>query len=225
MQNAIEAPSVSLAGHPVRPTQEVLEFPGLFRRHVAIGSTLFQPGEPRQLYRVERGAICHYVQSAEGQYEIIEFAFPGDIIGFGRLAKHVTTAKAMVDTDVSVITDADLDRALTNDNRLFFRVAEAGEREFDYLKNRSLKASRRPPLQRVANFLLAIISINASEGRALLVVTDDISSGYVAEQLQMSIDTLAKALLKLRETGVVEVVDSGLRILDIAALETMAANA
>ena len=225
MQTGIEDPSVSLAGRPERTPEQVLEFPGLFRRHVAIGSTLFQPGEPRQLYRIESGAICHYVQSVEGQYEIIEFAFPGDIIGLGRLAKHVTTAKAMVETSVSVITDADLDRALTNDNRLFFRDAEASEREFDYLKNRSLKASRRPPLQRVANFLLAIISINASEGRALLVVTDDISSGYVAEQLQMSIDTLAKALLKLRETGVVDVSDSGLRILDIAALETMAANA
>jgi CRP/FNR family transcriptional regulator len=224
MQNIIEVPSVDPAGGAVLAKQ-ALKFPALFRRHVAIGSTLFQPGEPRQLYRVENGAICHYAQSAEGRYEIIEFAFPGEIVGLGRLATHVTTAKAMVDTDVSVITDADLDRALTNDNRLFFRVAEAGEREFDYLKNRSLKASRRPPLQRVANFLLAIISINASEGRALLVVTDDISSGYVAEQLQMSIDTLAKALLKLRETGVVEVVDSGLRILDIAALETMAANA
>ena len=225
MQTLIEAPSVSLADRRVAPTQEVLEFPGLFRRHVAMGSTLFQPGEPRQLYRVENGAICHYVQSVEGPYEIIEFAFPGDIIGLGRLAKHVTTAKAMVETSVSVITDADLDRALTNDNRLFFRDAEAGEREFDHLKNRSLNASRRPPLQRVANFLLAIVRINASEGRALLFVTDDVSSGYVAEQLQISIDALALALLKLREIGVVDAVASGLRILDIAALETVAANA
>jgi hypothetical protein len=58
----------------------------------------------------------------------------GDIIGLGRLAKHVTTATAIVDTYASVVTDADLDRAITNDNRLFFRVAEAGERGFDYLR-------------------------------------------------------------------------------------------
>jgi CRP/FNR family transcriptional regulator len=225
MQTVIEAPSVEHAGNPAGATQEVLEFPGLFRRHVAMGSTLFRTGEPRQLYRIESGAICHYVQSVEGQYEIIEFAFLGDIIGLGCLAKHVTTAKAMVDTYASVITDADLERAVTNDNRLFFRVAEAGEREFDYLKNRSLKASRRPPLQRLANFLLAIVSINASEGRALLFVTGDVSSGYVAEQLQMSIDVLASALLRLRRRGIVDVSDNGLRILDIAALEQAAADA
>ena len=145
MQSVIEAPAVSHANYSVRPAQGVLEFPGLFKRHVAIGSELFQPGEPRQLYRVESGALCHYVQSAEGQYAIIEFAFPGDIIGLGYLTTHVSTAKAMVDTYVSVITDADLDRALTNDNRLYFRVAEAGEREFDYLRNKSLNAEPTDP--------------------------------------------------------------------------------
>ena len=224
MQNVIDA-SVDHAGRAARPPAQVLEFPGLFRRHVAMGSTLFQPGEPRQLYRIESGAICHYIQSAEGPYEIIEFAFPGDIIGLGRLAKHVTTAKAMVETSVSVITDADLDRALTNDNRLFFRDAEAGEREFDYLKNRSLNVSRPPPLQRVANFLLAIASINASGNREPLIVKDDVSSGYVADQLQVSLDTLAMVLLSLRRSGVVDVSDNGLRILDVAALEAVAAYA
>jgi len=225
MQSAIEAPSVDRAGHPVGPTQEVLEFPGLFRRHVAMGSTLFQPGEPRRLYRVESGALCHYIRSADGQYEVIEFVFPGEIIGLGCLATHVSTAKAMVDTCVSAITDADLDRALTNDNRLFFRHAEAGEREFEYLRNRSLNADLLPPVQRVANFLLAIASINASGNREPLIIKDDVSSGYVADQLQVSLDTLAMVLLSLRRSGVVDVSDNGLRILDVAALETVAAYA
>ena len=221
---AIRSPSINPAGPTVRPPEQVSEFPGRFRRHVATGATVFQPGEQRRLYRVESGAICHYIRSADGQYEVIEFAFPGDIIGLGCLPTHVSTAKAMVDTCVCVITDVDLDHAFTNNKRLFFRHAEAGEREFDYLRNKSLNANLLPPIQRVANFLLAIVSINASEGRAPLIVTDDISSGYVAEQLQMSIETLATALLSLRRSGLVDVSDSGLRILDIAALETLASS-
>ena len=124
---------------------------------------------------------------------------------------------------MSVITDEDLDRALTNDNRLFFRLVEAGQGEFDYLKNRTFKADPHPPIQRVANFLLAVVRINVSEGREPLLVADDVSSGYVAEQLQMTIDALAKALLSLRCSGLVEVSDRGLRIVDVAALETLAA--
>jgi hypothetical protein len=85
------------------------------------------------------------------------------------LATHVSTAKAMVETCVSIITDADLERALKNDNRLFFRLVEARERDFDYLKNTSLNVDLRPPIQRLANFLLAIVSINVSEGREPLI--------------------------------------------------------
>jgi CRP/FNR family transcriptional regulator len=209
----------------VRPPQQNLQFPNLFRLPVVRGSTLFRSGEPRRLYLVETGALCHYTQSADGHYDIIEFVFPGETIGLGCLAAHVSTAKAMADTYVRVITNADLERAIAHDDRLFFRIAEAHEREFEYLQNSALKAQLRPPIERVANFLLALAGINASEGGDPLVVTGDVSSGYVADQLQMSIDTLAKALLRLRQSGSIDVSDHGLRILDIAALETMAANA
>jgi len=57
-----------------------------------------------------------------------------------------------------------------------------------------------------------------------LIVADDVSSGYVAEQLQVTIDALAKALLSLRRSGLVDVSDSGLRILDIAAIGTLATS-
>ena len=223
VKSAIEAPSVDPAGHAARLSEPVVEFLYRFRRSVAIGAKAFQPGDQRRLYRVESGAICHYARLSDGQQQVIEFAFPGDIIGLGYLPTHVSTAAAIVESCVSVVTDADLDRALTIDNRLFFRLVEAGEREFDYLKNRTLKADPHPPIQRVANFLLAVVRINVSEGREPLLVADDVSSGYVAEQLQMTIDALAKALLSLRCSGLVELSDRGLRIVDVAALETLAA--
>ena len=81
-------------------------------QHLVTGAVLFEPGQQRRLYRVESGAICHYMRPADHEHEIIEFAFPGDIIGLGHSTTHVSTAKAMVETNVSIITDADLDRAL-----------------------------------------------------------------------------------------------------------------
>ena len=209
----------------VRPPQKSLQFPGPFCRHLAKGSMLFRGGELRQLYLVETGALCHYTQLAEDRYNIIEFVFPGEIIGLGCLATHVSTAKTMADTYVRAISDADLDRALKYDDRLFFRVAEAREREFEYLRNSALKARSQSPVERVANFLLAIAGANAAEGRDPLIMTDDVTSGYVAEQLQMSVDTLAKALLSLRRNDLVDVSGHLLCILDLAALEAVAADA
>jgi CRP/FNR family transcriptional regulator, anaerobic regulatory protein len=114
-------------------------YSGRYQWPMAMGAMLFQPGQPRRLYRIESGAICHYMRPANGQPQVIEFAFPGDIIGLGHSPTHASTAKAMIDTVVGVITDAEFETALRDDNKLFFRLAEAGEREFDYFRNRSLE--------------------------------------------------------------------------------------
>src|SRR5688572_9378522 len=101
------------------------------QKSVKTGEILFQANDARALYRVERGAICHYVLWADGRHEVVEFAFPGDIVGLGHLAHHVSTAQAMVDTVVSLVTEEQFDEALEEDDRLSFRLAAAVEREFD----------------------------------------------------------------------------------------------
>jgi CRP-like cAMP-binding protein len=108
---------------------------------------------------------------------------------------------------------------------LFFKLADAGEREFDYFRNRSLEGDLLPPLERVANYLLAISSIESSEGREATIIADDFSSDFVADQLQISVDTLTTVLLSLQRSGFVDVSDIGLRILDVPGLEKLAATA
>ena len=59
-------------------------------RSLARGEVLFHTGDKRgKLYRIESGALCHYLRWEDGRREIIEFAFPGDIVGFGHLQSHV----------------------------------------------------------------------------------------------------------------------------------------
>ena len=41
-------------------------------RRLARGETLFHSGAPRRLYRVERGALCHYLRWDDGRHEVIE---------------------------------------------------------------------------------------------------------------------------------------------------------
>ena len=195
-----------------------------FHNRIPNGDLLFEPGKPRSLYRVEAGLICHYSNSRSGEQDIIEFAFPGDIIGLGQSAVHVSTARALADTDVSLITEDELDAALHNNNRLFFRIAEANDREFDYFRQKSLESGLLPPLVRLANFLLAVASINASEGRDANLVPDDYASGFVAEQLGMSIDTLAATLLELKQLGLIATSDKGLRIVDPNGMERLSTS-
>lgn len=191
-------------------------------RRLGRAEVLFQTGDARaQLYRVERGALCHYVRD-EGLHEIIEFVFPGDVIGFGHLATHTSTAQAVTETIVSPVSAEELDHLVVADGQLAARVTAAADREFDYLRNRAVESGRGKPLKRVASFLAALSRVSALEGRDPYLVTDDIPSGAVAEHLAMSVEALARVLRELEERGMVENAADGLRIADIEALEKFA---
>lgn len=195
---------------------------GSVLQNVATGAMLFQAGDERTLYRIEKGAICHYVLWADGRHEVIEFAFPGDIIGLGHLDVHSTTAQAMVDTVVSLISEDELKNVLDIDDRLSFRLTAAIEREFDYLRDRTIGRAPIAPTARVANLLLAISSMNGREGRNGQFISDDLTAGFVAERLNMSIESLTEALLNLKTRGAIKEAPGGLEIVDMTALQRMA---
>jgi CRP/FNR family transcriptional regulator len=192
-------------------------------RRLARGETLFHAGDRReQLFRVERGALCHYLRWDDGHHEVIEFAFPGDIIGFGHLSQHTTTAQAAAKTIVSPISEEEFEQLLKTDGQLAARFAAAGDREFEFMRARSIDSNRGKPVKRVASFLAAMSRLSADEGRDPNVITDEFSSGVVAEHLHMSLDALAKVLRELQAQGMVAEAGKGLRIVDIDALETFA---
>ncbi len=193
-------------------------------RCLAPGETLFQTGDPRgELYRVERGALCHYTPAHGGRHEIIEFVFPGGILGFGHISTHVSTAKAMLRTEISIVAPHEIESALRTDGQLAARVAAAADREFDYLRFRAMEAVRNNnPTERLASFLAALSRMNAREGRDGTLIADEIPSGAIAERLALSIDCLVSALRQLEAMGLVAPSAAGLRVVDIAALEKLA---
>ena len=194
-------------------------------RTLARSEILFQTGDQRgTLYRVESGALCHYLRWDDGRREIVEFAFHGDIVGFGHLQSHVSTAQAMVETTVSLVPEEQFDDLLEADGQLAARFAAAGDREFEYLREVAVKNSPVKPIERVASFLSALSHMSEVEGRDPRLVADEITSGDVAAHLDMTLDGLVAALRELERRGMVATAGDGhLRIADRPALEKLAA--
>jgi CRP/FNR family transcriptional regulator, anaerobic regulatory protein len=187
-------------------------------RYVPAGRALFQPGDGRQVFRVESGAISHFMRWSDGRHEVIEFAFPGDIIGLGHLGKHVSSAHAMVDTMVSTISPDELTREYTF-NGLSLKLADAGEREFDYLRDKAIHVTKAKPVERMAQYLSALVRINEGAGQATGFISDMNCSPFIAEMLNMDAGTMGTALLHLQKQGLIAPSSGGLRILNVEALE------
>jgi CRP/FNR family transcriptional regulator len=105
---------------------------------------------------------------------------------------------------------------------LALRSASARDREFDFIRQRALRDRARTELGRVARYLIAIAALHAHEGGNGSTIPEDVTSGFVAERLGLSLDMLAASLLELKKRNLVHAVANGLRVIDLKGLEQLA---
>ena len=74
---------------------------------------------------------------------------------------------------------------------------------------------------RVAALLSSISHNNRYEGRDPAVISDCLSSGFVADLLGLRVDDLADALVDLKHRGLVQEQGSAVRLTDLPALEKL----
>jgi CRP/FNR family transcriptional regulator len=196
--------------------------PERIRRMIPHGESLFTPGTPRAAaYVVEAGALCHYIVWPDGSHDVIECAFPGDIVGLGSLGEHVSTAQAMVDTAVVPLSRSELESALQSNAALAARMASATDREIDYLRRRALQPGQRPVLNRIAAYLLAVAGTACRSGETHLAY-GDAGAASLAALLDISAADVRAAFTILRDSGLINDRDGAIVIADAAGLEALA---
>ena len=191
---------------------------------LAINELLFGIGDPKtQFYAVKSGALVVYEPRWNGHRAVIEFAFPGDLVGLGFLQTHTCSARATVDTCVQCLPLSAQDHLFADDPRAQARLADAIEREVEFLRDSSVRFSQQNPLGRLAAFLLTLSRENEQEGRDPTLLMQPLDCGVVADFLALSIDRLGSLLVQLEQRGMIAACSpQGLRITDVEALEGLA---
>lgn len=196
------------------------------RRTLAAGEILFREGDPRShIYRVERGSVCLFKQRADGKRDVIEFAFPGDLVGLGYLDNHVAGAQATMDTALTCLPRSQDVPADEKSTGVASRLSAAIEREVAFLNDAQKRKALSEPLGRIAALFVTLARCNAYEGRDPTLLTDSLSCGVVAGYLDMTVDDLAHWLTELKARDLVEVCDRGLRLTNLSELERLSDTA
>jgi len=193
-------------------------------RILSVGEVLFREGDRKcHLEQILAGVVCVYQPRIGRSDEVIEFVFPGDVLGLGYLECQIYWARAVVRTQIKYLSLHSLDRIVEADHRAKQRHAEAINREFAYRRDLFTSSNRRKPTGRVAAFLLAVSQFNKDEGRDPNIVTDSFKSGVVAEWLRLDLDDLQKALAELQMKRLIEpCAPVGLRLNDPRGLQLLA---
>ena len=183
---------------------------------------VYRRGEPRTcLYCIEAGVVALLRQTPGGHREIVEFAFAGDVLGYGLFEHHTSWAQAVGEVRIQRMPLSALDQILRSDKRAFDRYADALQREFEYRRDQLVNAECSL-VNRVAALLVALSRQNRLEGRDPSVVGHELACGAVATWLGLDVHALANALVELEQSGLIErAPPGGVRLSDLARLERL----
>ena len=156
------------------------------------------------VYQVELGHICIYRMLPDGRRQVVDFAYPGDIIGLGALTEHCDSAQAMERTIVRATPLATLHEMAQNDTRLGLKLYEAMARELMAARELLFTVSQRTAAERVAAFLLALSRRNVRRGQSPDEIVLPMTRMDIADFLGLTIETVSRTLTKLRLEGVID---------------------
>ena len=172
---------------------------------LSTGEPLFREGDRRaHLYRISAGVICVYRTRIDRSHDVIEFVFPGDVLGLGYLDHHINWARALVETRVQCLPLTALDDLLKYDHRAKKRRAETLQREFAYRRDLLINAIQRNSVGRLAAFFLSVSRLNKNEGRDPSIIINSLKCGIVADWLGLDLNALGDALVELEKKGLIE---------------------
>ncbi len=157
-----------------------------------------------QVYRVEVGHICIYRMMPDGRRQVVDFAYPGDVIGLGALTEYSDSAQAMERTLVRGMSLATLRELAQSDKLLGRRLYEALSQELMAARELLFTVSQRTAVERVAAFLVALSRRNVRRGENPNEIVLPMTRMDIADFLGLTIETVSRTLTKLRLEGVID---------------------
>jgi CRP/FNR family transcriptional regulator len=180
---------------------------------------VFCEGDPRiYIFQIMEGVVAVYKTLTDGRRQIIDFAYPGDLVGLGLLGEHVLSAQATCDARVRCLSVAALERAAETDASLALKLYKSVCQELAATRSLLVTVGQRSAAERLAAFLLMLYRRDSNKANSTIVLP--MRRSDIADLLGLTIETVSRTLTKLRTMGVI-MIERGttVHLCDIPRLE------
>ena len=184
---------------------------------------IFTDGDKKDfVYIVVTGAVCLYKVLPDGRRQVIDFAYPGDMIGLGSGPIETLNAQATVATRVRCSSLGALRQAAAQDPRVALRLYEALSRELSAMRDHLICVGQRSAIERVTSFLLMLSHRHESKGSDPLTIELPMTRAVIGDFLGLTIETVSRTFSKLKALGLIEI-DQGttIRLVDTDQIEAL----
>lgn len=215
-----------IAGTYPRQDGLAAQFYGTPLRRVEAKEHVFCEGDAaRQIYRIETGLLCIYRMMTDGRRQVVDFAFPGDIVGLGAGDEHNTSAQAIRNTRLRCLPTSTLNDAMRVDARLSAKLYTALAEELHAARELLISVCQRSAAERLAAFLMALVRRNERRGLDAETLDLGMTRTDIADFLGLTIETVSRTFTKLRTQGLIDIAQcTTIAIVDRCGLEVFAAG-
>jgi CRP/FNR family transcriptional regulator len=170
------------------------------------GQTISYEGDiADRCFEVIRGVVRTYKLLPDGRRQIVDFVFPGEILGLASGGVHGCSADAVTESVIRSFRRSTLER-LANENPVFSRtLREAAYRELRAAQAHITLLGRKTAFERVASFLLSLARRTAGTAEDANIIAVPMSQSDIADYLGLTTETVNRIVSQLREQGVVTV--------------------
>jgi len=167
---------------------------------------IFRDGDAAtHVYRIEIGHVCIYRMLPDGRRQVIDFAYPGDIIGLGAVGEHAASAQATSRTTVRCLAVAGLGDVIRRDPALGLTLYEAVSHELLAAREQLFTVTQRTASERLAAFLLALSRRNARKGVDASEIVLPMTRADIADFLGLTIETVSRMFTRFRSDGLIDI--------------------
>ena len=204
---------------------ELKEFEHLGRHvHFGSGETVFSEEDiATSFFNVLEGVMRLYKLLPDGRRQIVGFALPGDFLGMNISGRHNFSADAIGAVTVCQFAKVPFGRFMEDRPHLLRRINELAVRELSQARDHMVLLGRRSADEKVAAFLLGwrerLFSLKGPSD----MVSLPMSRQDIADYLGLTIETVSRTLTRLERRGAIEIIHGGIRLLDLARVEALAA--
>ncbi len=195
-------------------------------RHVHFASceTVFAQEEmTTSFFNLLEGVMRLYKLLPDGRRQIVGFALPGEFLGMTTSARHSFSADAIGPVAVCRFSRASFARFIENKAHLLRRINELAVRELNQAQDHMVLLGRRSAEEKVATFLIGWRDRLVHLKGPTKTVALPMSRQDIADYLGLTIETVSRTFTKLERDGVIEILPGGVRLLDPARAEALAA--
>jgi CRP-like cAMP-binding protein len=187
---------------------------------------IFFEGDAKDhVYQVEKGTMCLYKTLPDGRRQIVDFAYPGDFIGLGAPGDHVFSAQAITLTRLRCLPAGLLHEVARHDPEIGLQLYRALSDQLLAARDLLLTVGQRNATERLAALLFALSRRNERNDADPERIALPMTRADIADFLSLTIETVSRTFTKLRQSGIIDLVQSSLVVVrDRHTLERLAAG-